>query len=260
MPVAIPPSVNGTPTLADPAGHLAWELGITGAALVLLGLGLFRARRRQSPRLLLMVLGAASASWQETYGDWGAYVRYSDRFLQFGWPSHLWVASVRCWWFIAGYAVFYPALYGLLTLATGLVRRRLPRQNLYVAAVLLAFPVFYVFDLLFEGTATYLGYWRYLHAFGPALHLGSSSFPLVWPTLHRLGRPRDRLARWPRAGRLRAHRFASQLATADRHAHRGLGPDDERRLPRHDDIADHGAALDRGARSLGVSSGRERHV
>jgi hypothetical protein len=186
MYVAIPPSANGTPTLAHPAGHLAWELGITGAALVLLGLGLLRARSRQSPRLLLMVLGAASASWQETYGDWGAYVRYSDRFVQFGWPSHLWVASVRCWWFIAGYAVFYPALYGLLTLATGLVRRRLPRQNLYVAAVLLAFPVFYVFDLLFEGTATYLGYWRYLHAFGPALHLGSSSFPLVWPILEQV--------------------------------------------------------------------------
>ncbi|MFL6024155.1 MAG: spirocyclase AveC family protein [Marmoricola sp.] len=175
-----------SPTLADPAGYLVWEIGITVAALVLLAVGVHRARTGPSPRLLLMVIASASTFWQETYGDWGAYVRYSDRFLQYPWPGEMWTASVKCWWFIAGYAVFYTALYGLLNLALKLVRVRFPDRKPYVTAILLAFPIFYLFDLCFEATTTYLGFWTYLHTFGPALHVGNGTFPLLWPILEQV--------------------------------------------------------------------------
>ncbi|MFL6090182.1 MAG: hypothetical protein ACJ71Z_08590 [Aeromicrobium sp.] len=177
---------SSPPTLADPAGYLVWELGITAAALVLLGFAIHRARTGPSPRLLLMVIASASTFWQETYGDWGAYLRYSDRFLQYPWPSEMWAASVKCWWFIAGYAIFYPAVYGMLNLALKFVRNRFPDRNPYLAAVVLAFPIFYAFDLCFEATATYLGFWTYLHTFGPALHIGNGTFPLLWPILEQV--------------------------------------------------------------------------
>lgn len=218
---------TSSPSLADPAGYHVWEIGITVAALALLAVGIHRARTGPSPRLLFMVIASASTFWQETYGDWGAYLRYSDRFLQYQWPGEMWTASVKCWWFIAGYAVFYSALYGILNLGLRFVCKRFPDRNPYLAAVVLAFPVFYVFDLCFEATTTYLGFWTYLHTFGPALHVGNGTFPLLWPILEQVPfiaiasvaivsrdeQQRDVFERLASRVSLGSHRFAALLGT-----------------------------------------------
>ncbi len=134
----------------------------------------------------MMVIASASAFWQETYGDWGTYLRYSPTFAQFPWPLHLWTSPVKCWWFIAGYAVFYSALYGLLIALTRVARNRWPSANPYLTASALALPVFYAFDLTFEATTTSRGYWNYGHTLGPSLHLGHGNFPLLWPILEQV--------------------------------------------------------------------------
>lgn len=173
-------------TLLDPTAGQAWQLGITAVALGLLGAGVVRTFRSGDTRLLLMVVASASAFWQETYGDWAAYLTYSPRFAHYAWGDTRWTSPIQCWWFIAGYAVFYPTLYGLLLTLARVVRERRPQANVYVAVTLLALPVFYAFDLIFEGTTTYLGYWTYGYTFGPAVHLGHGTFPLLWPILEQV--------------------------------------------------------------------------
>ena len=174
-----------TAGLDDPIGWQVWQVLTVVVAATLLTVGIVRSlRTRRLDVLLLMTISGASAFWLETYGDWGGYVLYSPRFAQVTWwgPTP-WTSPVKAWWFIAGYAFFYPAIYGLMLGALRIVRSRRPSVNPYIAAVVLAFPVFYVFDLIFEGTTTALGYWTYTYSFGPHLSIGKGSFPLLWPVI-----------------------------------------------------------------------------
>lgn len=180
-------AANGTGTLADPVGFRAYEIGITAAALGLLSVGIWQSvHQGRLSLLLLMSVSAGTAFWQETYGDWGAYCLYSARFLTYGWGHTLWSAPVRCWWFVAGYVVFYTTLFKALVAAVNLVRGRWPRRNPYLMAALLSLPIFYIFDLVYEGTTVGLGYWNYEYVFGPAIHVGNGTFPLLWPIVEQV--------------------------------------------------------------------------
>jgi hypothetical protein len=141
---------------------------------------------RKLSRLLLMTVAAGTAFWQETYGDWGAYCLYSARFLTYDWGHTVWSAPVRCWWFIAGYTVFYTSFFLGLIAAVRFARNRWPSANPYITAALVSLPAFYVFDLVWEGTTTGLGYWSYTYTFGPAMHVGHGTFPLLWPILEQV--------------------------------------------------------------------------
>lgn len=174
-------------TLADPVGARTYEVIMVVAAAGLLGIGATQSiRHRRLSRPLLVALAAGSAFWQETYGDWGAYLLYSDRFSAYDWGHTRWSSPVQCWWFIPGYMVFYTSFFLGLTAAVKFVRHRWPDANPYILATLLSLPAFYVFDLAWEGTTTGLGYWSYLYTFGPALHLGNGAFPLLWPILEQV--------------------------------------------------------------------------
>ncbi len=174
-------------SLVHPVGHQVWQIGNTVAGLGLLALGIVQSvRAGKLTRLFLMAVATASAFWQETYGDWGAYVLYSDHFATFGWGDTRWSSPVRCWWFVPGYIVFYCALFFALIAAVGFVRHRWPTVNPYITAAFVSLPVFYVFDFVFEGTTTGLGFWNYLHTFGPAMHIGNGTFPLLWPILEQV--------------------------------------------------------------------------
>ena len=60
----------------EPVGFRMYEIGITlVAGPGLIGLGIWQSVQatRLSP-LLLMAVATGTAFWQETYGDWGAYL------------------------------------------------------------------------------------------------------------------------------------------------------------------------------------------
>jgi hypothetical protein len=174
-------------TLDDPVGHRVYELGITSVAVAILAVGIWRSvQARRLSHLLLMSIAAGTAFWQETYGDWGAYCLYSARFLTYDWGHTMWSAPVRCWWFIAGYVVFYTTLFQALIAAVDFVRDRWPHRNPYLMAALLSLPIFYVFDLVFEGTTVGLGYWNYEYVFGPSINVGNGTFPLLWPVVEQV--------------------------------------------------------------------------
>lgn len=93
---------------------------------------------------------------------------------------------MQCWWFIPGYIVFYSTFFIGLTAAVKLARDRWPTINPYIAGALISLPAFYAFDLAWEGTTTGLGYWNYLYTFGPAMHVGNGTFPLLWPIIEQV--------------------------------------------------------------------------
>lgn len=175
-------------TLDDPKPSArVYEVLMVLSALELLTVGVVQSvRERRLSRLLLMALASGTAFWQETYGDWGAYVLYSERFATYSWGNTMWAGPVRCWWWIAGYMVFYTSFYLGLLYAVQLVRDRWPNRNPYITAAFLALPAFYIFDLVYEGTTTGLGYWSYIYTFGPAAHIGNGTFPLLWPILEQV--------------------------------------------------------------------------
>jgi hypothetical protein len=180
-------AANSGGTLDDPVGHRVYEIGITAVAIVILTAGVWRSvRRDRLSHLLLMSIAAGTAFWQETYGDWGAYCLYSPRFLAYDWGHTMWTAPVRCWWFVAGYIVFYTTLFQALIAAVDFVRDRWPQRNPYLMATLLSLPIFYIFDLVFEGTTVGLGYWNYEYVFGPSMNVGNGTFPLLWPIVEQV--------------------------------------------------------------------------
>lgn len=174
-------------SLADPVGHRVYEITMWVIAGSLVGVGIYQSvRAGRLSRLLVMCAAAGSMFWQETYGDWGSYVQYSSQFATYDWQGGRLTGPVNCWWFIPGYVVFYVELFGALILAVKFVRYRWPHRNPYTLGVLLSFPIFYVFDLCFEGTTVGLGYWNYEYAFGPAMSIGQGSFPLIWPIVQQV--------------------------------------------------------------------------
>lgn len=180
-------AANSGATLNDPVGYRVYEIGITAVAVGLLTVGVWQSvQLGRFSRLLLMSVAAGTAFWQETYGDWGAYCLYSARFITYDWGHTVWSAPVRCWWFIAGYMVFYTSFFFALIAAVKFARNRWPSANPYITAALVSLPAFYVFDLVWEGTATGLGYWNYMHTFGPAMHVGKGTFPLLWPIIEQV--------------------------------------------------------------------------
>jgi Spirocyclase AveC-like len=180
-------AANSGGSLDEPVGFRVYEIGITAAALGLLSVGIWQTVQLGRPSLLLLMsVSAGTAFWQETYGDWGAYCLYSARFLTYDWGHTVWSAPVRCWWFIAGYMVFYTSFFLGLIAAVRFARNRWPSANPYITAALVSLPAFYVFDLVWEGTTTGLGYWSYTYTFGPAMHVGHGTFPLLWPILEQV--------------------------------------------------------------------------
>jgi hypothetical protein len=174
-------------TLDEPVGFRVYEVGITVVAVGLISTGIWQSiRAAQLAPLLLMAVATGTAFWQETYGDWGAYCLYSDRFLTHDWGHTAGSAPVQCWWFIAGYVVFYTTLFQSLIVAVDYVRKRWPHRNPYLVAAVLSLPIFYAFDLVFEGTTVGLGFWNYEHVFGPAVNIGNGTFPLLWPIVEQV--------------------------------------------------------------------------
>lgn len=180
-------AANSGGTLEDPVGHRVYEVGIIVTALAILAFGIWQSVRvGQFSSLCLMSFAAGTAFWQETYGDWGAYLLYSERFTHYGWGETMWTSPVKPWWVIAGYVAFYTPLFLSLIAAVNFVRLRWPNRNEYLLAALMSLPIFYAFDLVFEGTTVGLGFWNYTYVFGPAVSIGDGTFPLLWPIVEQV--------------------------------------------------------------------------
>lgn len=174
-------------TLANPVGARVWELAMVAIAIGFIGAGIARSvRERKLSRLFLIAMASGSAFWQETYGDWATYLLYSPAFTTYEWQDGMWTAPVKAWWFIPGYVFFYTTFFLALEKTFHAVRSHWPNANPYLAATVVSFPTFYMFDLALEGAAHGFGWWHYQYAFGPSMAIGEGRFPLVWPILEQV--------------------------------------------------------------------------
>lgn len=180
-------AANSGGTLEAPVGHRVYEIGITVTAVAIFAFGIWQSVRvGQFSALFLMSFAAGTAFWQETYGDWGAYLLYSERFTHYDWADTMWTSPVKPWWVIAGYVAFYTPLFLSLIATVNFVRLRWPNRNEYLLAALMSLPIFYAFDLVFEGTTVGLGFWNYTYVFGPTVSIGDGTFPLLWPIVEQV--------------------------------------------------------------------------
>jgi hypothetical protein len=131
----------------------------------------------------LILISSISMFWQEFYADWGASLLYSPRFHLIPWGPTRWTTSNKPWFMPFAYGWYYTAIFlGMLWILRRF-RNRWPNIRRPVAAVLIAFPIFYLWDFAVESVSVALGYWTYQQALGPTLHFGGTQISLVYPLL-----------------------------------------------------------------------------
>lgn len=139
-------------------------------------------RRRSLTWWMLLSLASASVFWLEAFGDWGQHLMFSPEFAHYtlDWK---WAGRHNPYWMPLMYAVYWVAhAWAILRLAQWLQRKR-PGMSLGMAILILSAPVTWVWNLVIEGVAAYLGWWTYEPPIGPFFDLGRGNWPLLWPAL-----------------------------------------------------------------------------
>ncbi|NDJ87942.1 spirocyclase AveC family protein [Mycolicibacter kumamotonensis] len=150
---------------------------------VLLWLAWRSTRLRRATFGLLILLSFSTLFWQDAYINWGMYLLYNPNQTLMPWGSTLFTAPRKVWWTIFAYGIFWlvsiPAALG----AAAALRRHAPAVNRTVSIIVTGVPLFYVWDLLFEGMAVRGGFYSYVDYWGPAIVMESGNMPLVFPIL-----------------------------------------------------------------------------
>lgn len=110
-------------------------------------------RLRQATFGLLVLLSFSTLFWQDAYINWGMYLLYNPYQMLMPWGSTLFTAPRKVWWTIFAYGIFWLVSIPAASGAAAALRRRVPAVNRTVSVVIAGLPFFYVWDLLFEGTA-----------------------------------------------------------------------------------------------------------
>lgn len=139
-------------------------------------------RRRELTVPTLLLISATSMSWQEFFGDWGAYLLYSDKFALMPWGSTMWTSPNKPWAVIPAYGWYYTAVFPAMLAMIAALRRRTGWGRLS-SLLAVTFPIFYLWDLFIEGVAAGLGWWSYTTVYGPAILTDRGNFPVVYPLL-----------------------------------------------------------------------------
>ncbi|ALR19840.1 hypothetical protein ATN00_05465 [Sphingobium baderi] len=156
-----------------------WLWGILVLAAVALTL-----KNRRLPLFGLVLIAATSAFWQEFFGDWGAYLAWNPAFSRLPfWGDMAFTTPVKPlfipfswgWWF----AVSLP----LLTSLVMVLGRRLRFLPVQAWAMLVAFPLFFAYQIYVEGSSVANGWWTYDAIVGPTLESDKGQLPLVFPAL-----------------------------------------------------------------------------
>lgn len=203
--------------VADAAATWVLDYGVTAVGVVLLAAMLAQSVRQRTLTWTLMIaVASASTWWLETFGDWGQHLSYSPKFHHY---TLTWWHSARHNpdWMPVMYAVYWVAhAWAVLRLASWWAARR-PGRGLGRGILLLSVPLTFVWNLVVEGFAAYMGWWTYEPGFGPVLDMGRGNWPLLWPMLVMfgwinliawlVGLPEEhdrlnRLERWTGLGRL----------------------------------------------------------
>jgi hypothetical protein len=174
--------------IIDPTAPWIFDIVTPALAAVLLIIIFYHcARDRTLTWSFLIAIASATTWWLETFGDWAQHLLYSP-------VLHHYTLD---WWYAAPHnPVLMPVTYALywwahawaiLRLAE-LVLRKWPALTLGQGILILSLPVTFLWNLVIEGAATYLGWWTYDPPIGPAIAWERGTFwPLTWPVCLMIG-------------------------------------------------------------------------
>lgn len=179
------PEAAAARAMGDPVDPWIMETGsiYLWTALLLVAAWL-TVKRGRIPLIGLMLIAGSSSFWQEFFADWGAYVAWNPQFARLPfWGDMAFTTPVKPlfipfswgWWF----AVSIP----LLTSLVLYLKRRFPARSAYTLSMLIAFPLFLLYQIYVEGSSVANGWWTYDAVIGPALESEQGRLPLVFPLL-----------------------------------------------------------------------------
>lgn len=152
------------------------------AILVLVVLIRDSLRKGELTWWVLMCLASASTFWLETFGDWGQHLLYSPDFLHYSLDLP-YTAPHNPAWMPFMYAVYWVLhTWAIIELAR-YYQSRHPGTSLGKAIIVFTVPLTFIWNIVVEGTAAYMGWWTYDPPIGPYLNMGRGNFPLMWPML-----------------------------------------------------------------------------
>ncbi|MCW2717316.1 hypothetical protein [Pseudonocardia sp.] len=173
--------------VVNPPATWVLDYGVTAlGVIVLVGLTVHAVRQRRLTWWLLLSVASASTWWLETFGDWGQHLSYSPNFLHYhlDWPF---TAAHNPAWMPVMYAVYWVAhAWAILRLAQWWTSRK-PGRSIGHGILVLSVPLTFVWNLVIEGFAAYMGWWTYEPAIGPFIDMGRGNWPLLWPMLLMFG-------------------------------------------------------------------------
>lgn len=130
---------------------------------------------------MLVLLSAMSMHWLEWYADWGAYLLYNPKFALMPWGSTWWTSPNKPWFMPFSYGWFY---YGVVFIMLALIAKfkaRNPGLGHVASVFIVAYPIFYIWDVVLEMTASMTGWWVYVYNIGPTISLAMGNFPYLHP-------------------------------------------------------------------------------
>lgn len=146
-------------------------------------------RERRLTWWLLTAVASASTFWLETFGDWGQHLLYTPEVWHYTLPFDM-TAPHNPVMMPFLYALYWVAhTWAILKLAQWVMRTR--GWGLGKAILVLSAPLTFVWNVIVEGAATYVGLWTYDPPIGPAIDWttvgGAGYWPLLWPVMLMFG-------------------------------------------------------------------------
>ena len=170
------------PGLVDPSYTWVfdWAFPILGTVIIALAI-LDTVRRRRFTWAFLFLINSLLVYWMETVGDWGQHLIYSPAFAQHHLLAWLPLKTPNDPLFMPfSYAIYWTVHAAALLYLGQLLMKRF-NWSMLKAVLVLAIPVNYVWDMLFEGIAAAMGWWTYDPGIGPVLAFeGKGQVTLLW--------------------------------------------------------------------------------
>lgn len=151
--------------------------------VMLIGFSLWSLYRRRLSIGLLILFGALFTSWQEFFGDWGAYLYWNPDFPLLPWGETPFTTPAKPMFIPFSWGWYLTLIYTLLVALLSWVQAKLPSVPKLLIVVVVAGPLFYGYNIYSEALAADMAWWGYAETFGPYAQGAYAKYPLLWPAI-----------------------------------------------------------------------------
>jgi hypothetical protein len=151
--------------------------------VMLVGFSLWSLYKKRLSIGLLILVGALFTSWQEFFGDWGAYLYWNPDFPLLPWGEMAFTTPAKPVFIPFSWGWYLTLIYTLLVTLLSWLQGKLPNWPKLLVVFVVAGPLFYGYNIYSEGLAADMAWWGYAETFGPVAQGTYAKYPLVWPAV-----------------------------------------------------------------------------